>query len=476
MILCHYSTSQILASSILPSCPLDLKATAAKNCPCRKRLYHVPPADLRVLSCTYPDDWRGRTLTDADEAAIRTRLQSKPSRTTSKNGRNATMATDAPTAAADTDDGTLTDLTPSNSTALATMQHDPSMNSLTVWDRFVDPLDAVAKLGLAFYNARMFGCKEPQQGTVLALACFCEKKSPFDLIRTYDIIGGKLSMKSAAMLAQFEAIGGEFDIVERSPEKAAIRLSIKRGRGKAREYMSEVTWAEIKDEPWTKDQNGNLKPTYATPRGRMQMLWARAVSDGVRTIAPGVNAGYYTPEEVGDFSESNQPALSVEGEMRRRELQGRQAQQVERATVATAANPAAPITVAATPLPEPASTVPTGAPGTEPAPAAAPPPPATATPADPPITQHEIDNLKSWLASLQVPTETWKELLAKAGVQSGNQLTHSGYLRFVAWFEKRKAEKDAAEAAAGRVKTEVEQWVEGALGTGTPPTQAPAPN
>jgi hypothetical protein len=35
----------------------------------------------------------------------------------------------------------------------------------------------------------------------------------------------------------------------------------------------------------------------------MQMLWARAVSDGVRTVDPGVVAGIYTPEEVNEFAD-----------------------------------------------------------------------------------------------------------------------------------------------------------------------------
>jgi len=62
MHLCTFSKSSILAGHILPECPLNLNRTTAKKCQCRKRLYGVPPADLRVLSCTYPVDWRGRPV------------------------------------------------------------------------------------------------------------------------------------------------------------------------------------------------------------------------------------------------------------------------------------------------------------------------------------------------------------------------------------------------------------------------------
>ena len=65
MELCHFSKSQLLADRILPECPLALNSTGAKKCQCRKRLYHVQPGDLRVLSCTYPVDWRGNPVNEA---------------------------------------------------------------------------------------------------------------------------------------------------------------------------------------------------------------------------------------------------------------------------------------------------------------------------------------------------------------------------------------------------------------------------
>ena len=40
-----------------------------------------------------------------------------------------------------------------------------------------------------------------------------------------------------------------------------------------------------------------LKAQWATNRGRMQMMAARVVSDGIRAIMPEVNEGRYTPEE-----------------------------------------------------------------------------------------------------------------------------------------------------------------------------------
>jgi len=39
------------------------------------------------------------------------------------------------------------------------------------------------------------------------------------------------------------------------------------------------------------------------------MLWARAVSDGVRALCPEVNTGTYTPEEIADFEELPQRTM-----------------------------------------------------------------------------------------------------------------------------------------------------------------------
>jgi hypothetical protein len=59
MKLCTYSKSAILQAQILDSCPLGLTRPEAKGCICRRRESHVPPADLRVLTCTHPLTWAG---------------------------------------------------------------------------------------------------------------------------------------------------------------------------------------------------------------------------------------------------------------------------------------------------------------------------------------------------------------------------------------------------------------------------------
>jgi hypothetical protein len=145
------------------------------------------------------------------------------------------------------------------------------------------------------------------------------------LAQKYDLIGGRLSMKSDAMLSGLRERGGKHRIIKRNAEEACVLLIYD-----GQEYESRLTWEEVQKEPFI--YNGKeseilrfiaannqkllaekMKPKYATPRARMQMLWARAVSDGVRALCPEVNTGTYTPEEIEDFDGiGSSPAVVVD--------------------------------------------------------------------------------------------------------------------------------------------------------------------
>lgn len=184
--------------------------------------------------------------------------------------------------------------------------------ALVVYDQITDPAAFIDKLGDAIFKSGMFGCESAPQGRVLALECAARKAPPLMLAERYHLIKGKLSMKADAMLGDFIAkAGGRHRIVERSESRAAIELT--RG-GQSQAF--ELTWEQAQQEPFVYAgmesavceklaAGGNkglkLKAKYATPRGRMQMLWARVVSDGVRAMAPEIVAGCYTPEEISDF-------------------------------------------------------------------------------------------------------------------------------------------------------------------------------
>jgi len=144
----------------------------------------------------------------------------------------------------------------------------------------------------------MFGCDNVDQGMVIALTCMSEGITPLDFQRRYHIIQKRPSMRSDAMLAEFRNHGGTHKVIERTTDAAEVELihAPTKTSGKFR-----LTWEDAQNEDFTKGKDGEIKDNYAYPRKRMQMLWARVISDGVRTLMPEIVAGIYTPEEVQDI-------------------------------------------------------------------------------------------------------------------------------------------------------------------------------
>lgn len=173
----------------------------------------------------------------------------------------------------------------------------------------VSSIAEIEQIGKMFETSGMFGCTQQGQGTVLAMTCVMQKMTPLEFIQTYHIVEGRPSMRADAMLAKLLEAGGTYTIIERTAEKASVKIKYRDAEG-----TFTMTHEDAKAEPfyWKKDGK-TPKDNYASPRKRMQMLWARVTSDGVRTVAPIVVAGLYTPEEISDFGNEMQltPAKTV---------------------------------------------------------------------------------------------------------------------------------------------------------------------
>jgi len=159
----------------------------------------------------------------------------------------------------------------------------------------VQNMGEAMSLGEAFERSGMFGCSQQGQGVVLVLTCMSERISPLQFKRTYHLIDGNPCMRADAMLAKFQSLGGKYKIHEFSTNRAAANFAY----GENAMDM-EVTMAQAQAAGWPFKKDGkSVKDNWArTPDA---MLWARLVSKAVRVLAPGVNAGVYTPEEVQDF-------------------------------------------------------------------------------------------------------------------------------------------------------------------------------
>ncbi len=169
---------------------------------------------------------------------------------------------------------------------------------------FIATVDYVAQTAL---KAQFLKFNNIDQARQLAMTALMRGVDMLEVCLTFDIIGGRLSKKAAAMLAELKARGGKHKVLSRTPELASIEYTYD-----GQTQVFSLSWDQIKDEDYTKEKDGKTyKPRYASPHGRMQMLWARLVSDSVRTIAPEVTGGYYTPEEMEDIIDGESRTISV---------------------------------------------------------------------------------------------------------------------------------------------------------------------
>lgn len=176
----------------------------------------------------------------------------------------------------------------------------------------VNPIDFCKTFALP--AARMCGAKTEQDGMAIALVCLQEGITFVEFGRRYHMIMGRPSMRSDAMLAEFRSnYGGDYEIISRTADTAAIRFIDKKGRT----YDCEFTWQQAQESRWPwndwTDHSKGLKDAWSTPTDRKSMLFVRLVSDSLRAICPELVAGIYTPEEVSDFIDApfTAPARAV---------------------------------------------------------------------------------------------------------------------------------------------------------------------
>ena len=166
-------------------------------------------------------------------------------------------------------------------------------------------------------QSQMFGPITQPEGVMIVGICHQTGMSWLEFAETFNIMHHRVSKRTDAILADFQERGGTVEIVSRTNEKAEAKFAF----GKTK-YTSTVKWEDCLAEPFIyvgKEEqivnlitSGNtagltMKPKYRTNRSRMQMMWARCVSDGIRVVCPAACQGVYTPEEVEDIVEYDMP-------------------------------------------------------------------------------------------------------------------------------------------------------------------------
>lgn len=152
------------------------------------------------------------------------------------------------------------------------------------------PYADVEKMAIAIAKSGLFGVKTPDQAIAIMLIAQAEGRHPALAARDYDVIQGRPSKKSEAMLRDFLESSGKVewhaltdtaaDATFSHPAGGTVRISWDMKRAQAAGLGAKDMWKKY-------------------PR---QMLRARCVSEGIRTVCPMATSGMYVPEEVQDFA------------------------------------------------------------------------------------------------------------------------------------------------------------------------------
>lgn len=143
----------------------------------------------------------------------------------------------------------------------------------------------------AFAKSNLFGVKTEEQALTLMLISQAEGRHPALAAKDYDIIQNKPAKKSDAMLRDFLSSGGKVEwhtlddttasATFSHPQGGTIKIDWDMNRAKKAGLGGKEMWGKY-------------------PR---QMLRARVVSEGIRTVCPAATSGMYVPEEVKDFDD-----------------------------------------------------------------------------------------------------------------------------------------------------------------------------
>lgn len=161
------------------------------------------------------------------------------------------------------------------------------------------PVTELRTMAKAFADGGLFGFKQESQVLSLMLIAQAENKHPATIAAEYDFIQGKAALKAVAIVSRFQNAGGRIDFKEITDARCAAVFS--------HPNHGEVTI----DWDMGRAANAGLASKENWKKYPRAMLRSRCVSEGVRTILPECLNGFYSSDEVRDFSTaSNEKELN----------------------------------------------------------------------------------------------------------------------------------------------------------------------
>ena len=157
------------------------------------------------------------------------------------------------------------------------------------------PVNDIQTMAVAVVKSQLFGMKTVEQATALMLIAQAEGYHPALAARDYHIIQGRPTLKAETMMARFQQQGGKVEWKTLTDTEVTAVFSHPSGGS------ASITWTfeQAKKAGLTNKDNWKNYPRA--------MLRARVVSEGIRTVYPGVVLGVYTPEEVQDIPNHSGP-------------------------------------------------------------------------------------------------------------------------------------------------------------------------
>jgi hypothetical protein len=216
-----------------------------------------------------------------------------------------------------------------------------STQAIQIYSKIQDPFAAAIQIGSHFARSGMFGVDRAEAGTILALACITENQTPFEILRTYDIVLGKLRKKALACYAEFRARGGRVKWINTGDE----------GKEAVAEFTFEGQTLSVRFSIDDAKKQGLVKNDSAWVKTPGNMLRARVLSNAIGMLCPEIVAGMI---DDADDSPASEPKPILQEKPETASKATTTIVDVEVVKPVDPTPPAPPSTPVATPTPTPA--------------------------------------------------------------------------------------------------------------------------
>lgn len=148
----------------------------------------------------------------------------------------------------------------------------------------------------------------PSARSAAGIFCICEYGRELNIppvmsLQSISVVKGRLCMSSGAMLTLASRNGVRMEVIEETSTKCALKFI----KGDVT-YVSSFTMTEAREA-------GLVKKDSAWEKYPKDLLFARAVTRGIRRINPGAILGLYDPEEIASIPSESTPEKSTQSEI-----------------------------------------------------------------------------------------------------------------------------------------------------------------